>query len=278
MVKCHLCQKETEKINSRVNVGGEEIVSDHLFKNEYVIKKGLFSKSKVVFCTSCDENFEKLFSGSKTDGKINTAFNTLNPSAIAFMNENKDKIIQGDLSKVPKCPNCKSQSSQFRIVKCDECNKKFCDDCDPFDWDDAGDGAKGDKLIDYFIENYMNSNEMVCPLCYDKKVNNKIINLLKKKAVKISVSDIAAFLKFDRDFTKWQLDQMHKNKEIDFAGNGRYFILNPDKKKSKPKKGSAPKLETVDVKAELKKYKEMLDDGLIQQEDYDAKKKQLLGL
>ena len=35
---------------------------------------------------------------------------------------------------------------------------------------------------------------------------------------------------------------------------------------------------TDDVKAELKKYKEMLDEGLITQEDFDAKKKELLGL
>ena len=50
------------------------------------------------------------------------------------------------------------------------------------------------------------------------------------------------------------------------------------KEQQKLKKTSAPKSEKVDVKAELKKYKEMLDDGLIEQEDYDAKKKELLGL
>lgn len=35
---------------------------------------------------------------------------------------------------------------------------------------------------------------------------------------------------------------------------------------------------TGDNVAELKKYKQLLDDGVITQEDYDAKKKQLLGL
>lgn len=34
----------------------------------------------------------------------------------------------------------------------------------------------------------------------------------------------------------------------------------------------------VDVTEELKKFKELLDSGVITQEDYDAKKKQLLGL
>ena len=68
---------------------------------------------------------------------------------------------------------------------------------------------------------------------------------------------------------------MYKLKMIDFAGDGRYFILS-DKKKAD--KTTSKKSDTTDVKAELKKYKQMLDDGLIQQEDYDAKKKQLLDL
>ena len=36
--------------------------------------------------------------------------------------------------------------------------------------------------------------------------------------------------------------------------------------------------EPMDVKSELKKYKEMLDEDLITQEQYDAKSKELLGL
>ena len=40
---------------------------------------------------------------------------------------------------------------------------------------------------------------------------------------------------------------------------------------------SKEKLE-FDVKAELKKYKEMLDEGLIDKEDYEAKKDKLLGI
>lgn len=42
-----------------------------------------------------------------------------------------------------------------------------------------------------------------------------------------------------------------------------------------PKKTVETKYDTVD---ELKRYKELLDSGVITQEDYDAKKKQLLGL
>lgn len=44
----------------------------------------------------------------------------------------------------------------------------------------------------------------------------------------------------------------------------------------KQQEQSQPK--QVDIKSELKKYKEMLDDGLITQEDFDTKKKELLGL
>ena len=49
-------------------------------------------------------------------------------------------------------------------------------------------------------------------------------------------------------------------------------------RRRKSQKASAPRSEAVDVKAELKKYKDMLDEGLIEQEDYDSKKKELLAL
>ncbi len=68
----------------------------------------------------------------------------------------------------------------------------------------------------------------------------------------------------------------YHNGEINRTANYRYFILSEEKKE--PKKALAPESEEIDVKAELKKYKEMLDESLIEQEDYDAKKKELLGL
>ena len=71
-------------------------------------------------------------------------------------------------------------------------------------------------------------------------------------------------------------EELYKDGEISFAGNGRYFIFTEEQQK--PNKTSASKSEEVDVKAELKKFKEMLDDGLITQEDYDTKKKELMGL
>lgn len=39
-----------------------------------------------------------------------------------------------------------------------------------------------------------------------------------------------------------------------------------------------PQTSSVDVPNELRKYKQLLDDGIITQEEYDVKKKQLLGL
>ena len=109
------------------------------------------------------------------------------------------------------------------------------------------------------------------------KLKKSIIKLLKDKAVKMPASDIDAFLKHQNvDEIKELCEQMYPNGEISRTANYRYFILSEEKKN--PKKASAPKSGAGDVKAELKKYKEMLDDGLIEQEDYDAKKKELLGL
>ena len=70
------------------------------------------------------------------------------------------------------------------------------------------------------------------------------------------VSDINALLKYgDIDAIKKTCEEMYENGKIDFAGNGRYFILSEEKKKPKPKKTSASKSEEVDVEKELEKYK-----------------------
>ena len=112
----------------------------------------------------------------------------------------------------------------------------------------------------------------------DKKnsIKTSIIDLLTKKSIKMTISDITAHIKHnDRDEVKSLLEKMHKDEDIDFAGNGRYFIYSEEKKE--PKK-AAPKTEEVDVEKELEEYKGLLDKGLITQEAYDAKMNQLLGL
>jgi hypothetical protein len=111
----------------------------------------------------------------------------------------------------------------------------------------------------------------------EKKLEDDIIKLLKEKAVKMPASDIDAFLKYQNiDRIKAYCEDMYIEGKINRTSNYRYFILEEESKQ--PKKSSASKSEEVDVKSELKKYKEMLDEGIITQEEYDAKRKQILGL
>ena len=110
----------------------------------------------------------------------------------------------------------------------------------------------------------------------ENSIKTSIVNLLTKKSIKMTISDITAHIKHkDRNYVKRLLEEMHKDGDIDFAGSGRYFIYS--EKKKEPKKAT-PKTKEVDVKAELKKYKGMLDDDLITQEQYDTKSNELLGL
>ncbi|MBT6781167.1 MAG: SHOCT domain-containing protein, partial [Porticoccaceae bacterium] len=69
-------------------------------------------------------------------------------------------------------------------------------------------------------------------------------------------------------------ETMYQKGEMNYAENSRYFVLTEEK--SKAQKSNASK--SSDTKSELKKYKEMLDEGLIDEADYNAKKKELLGL
>ena len=72
------------------------------------------------------------------------------------------------------------------------------------------------------------------------------------------------------------LSQSIQEGKIDFAGNGRYFILNPDKKKPKPKKTSAPKSESTDIPEQIKKLSDLKDQGILTEEEFQSKKKDLL--
>jgi len=115
----------------------------------------------------------------------------------------------------------------------------------------------------------------------DISLYSKIIELLKERNDKMSTSDIDAFLGTqDIDRVKKDCEELYRKGEINRTGNYRYFILTEEKKtkKTKTKSEKVEKYEAVDVKQELKKYKEMLDEGLIDKEDYEAKKDELLGL
>ena len=89
-------------------------------------------------------------------------------------------------------------------------------------------------------------------------------------------SDIDAHLKHqDVDEIKELCEEMYHNGEISRTGNYRYFILTEKKKIPKPKKSAAKK---SDPTAEIRKYAKLRDDGLITEEQYQAKAKELLGL
>ena len=108
----------------------------------------------------------------------------------------------------------------------------------------------------------------------EEKLRKDIVGLLKKKAVKMTISDITAHIKHNnRNYVKRLLEGMHKDGDIDFAGSGRYFIYSEEKKSSK--KVSTKK---ADPTTQIRKYAKLRDDGLITEEEYQAKKKEILGL
>jgi hypothetical protein len=105
-----------------------------------------------------------------------------------------------------------------------------------------------------------------------KNLKSSIIKLLEEQGTKIPASDIDAHLKNKNvDEIKEVCEEMYHDGEISRTSNYRYFVLT--KKKSKPTQSKQ-----VDIGKELKKYKDLLDQELITQDDYDAKKKELLGL
>tara|TARA_Y100000741_G_scaffold64712_1_gene46336 strand:+ start:258 stop:893 length:636 start_codon:yes stop_codon:yes gene_type:complete len=136
------------------------------------------------------------------------------------------------------------------------------------------------KGEDYFY--FLDKNGNICqqkkPASYlNEDFIKNIINLLKERNEKMASSDIDAHLKYqDVDEVKQTCEILYHKGLINRTGNYRYFILNEDKKTHE--KSVVDNTEEVDIKKELKKYKELLDEGLIEKEDFDAKKKELLGL
>jgi hypothetical protein len=107
------------------------------------------------------------------------------------------------------------------------------------------------------------------------KLRASIKKLLKQKAVKMPASDIDAHLKHKNvDEIKKLCEEMYQKGQISRTGNYRYFILTEEKKTTK----KAAVKKTGSVADEIKKFKDLLDAGAITQEEYDAKKKELLGL
>ena len=131
-----------------------------------------------------------------------------------------------------------------------------------------------DKLITW-LERQPESELFVIKENRKKKESSKpeIIELLKEKKKKIPVSDIDAFLKINNlEITKKACKELYNEGEINFAGNGRYFIIDEEENKDT----STNTTNTNDIEKDLKKLKDLLDKGLIEQEEYKSKKKELL--
>lgn len=108
-----------------------------------------------------------------------------------------------------------------------------------------------------------------------EKLKESIICLLKEKAIKMPYSDIDAFLKHQNvNEIKEVCEIMYNNKQINFAGNGRYFVLSEKNKSNKNIKSKS----TSNVANEIRNFAKLRDDGLITNEEYDIKKKKLLEL
>ena len=111
----------------------------------------------------------------------------------------------------------------------------------------------------------------------EELTKSEIIELLVAQKKQVKVGDIDKFLQYDDvEEIERLCGELFNDGKVKFAGNKKYFVKSQTKEK--PKKDSASNSEKVDVKAELKKFKDMLDDGLITQEQYDAKSNELLGL
>jgi len=110
------------------------------------------------------------------------------------------------------------------------------------------------------------------------KLELKIIELLKEKNKKITVSDIDAFLKHSNlDEIKRLCEKLYAEGKISFAGNGRYFVLTKGAEEKKETK-TKPEKESTDPTEEVRKYAKLKDDGIITEEEFQIKKKELLGL
>ena len=102
----------------------------------------------------------------------------------------------------------------------------------------------------------------------DVDIEKKIIDFLTEKiGKKYSAGDLHQVLDYtiDEDRIRSIANQLYFDEKISRDGNHKYYI--EDKTEDK----------IEDIKSELNKYKDLLDSGLITQEDYDKKKNELLG-
>ena len=254
--------------------GDNEITPISASSHFYKYKTGFFSKETIFICSECKTSLNMKYGATRTDTvtdeTIYFGFDMCYESIVENGVSGKTDFGNGAWFKHESGPNSDMylQGQFLEDIKDENKHaiiKKSLSTLTE-DWEDYVNAkTKSRKNLKKDLKTIR------------KHLNRSIIKLLKEQKSKITASDIDAHLKHKGvDEIKELCEEMYHNGEINRTANYRYFILSEEKKK--PKKASAPKSEKVDVKAELKKYKEMLDEGLIEQEDYDAKKKELLGL
>ena len=191
------------------------------------------------------------------------------------------------------CRSCNSPEEEeigYEIYECENCKNDNCWQC----WDFrvkkyaesvGSENHRFNLAIDKISEvGIVGGGSVACFECVKEVYIQPIIKLLESESKKFSISDIAAIIRQDRDSVEEILKWMYEIRQIDFAGNGRYFIHDTNNKSSVNDEtdnqnfDSDMKQEDINPEKELESLKGMLDKGLINQEDYDAKKKELLGL
>jgi len=215
-------------------------------------KPGLFSgKESFFICNECSSYISREYEKPPyyDEGEKPPYFEeSINTEDFEFLNSIKNEVSKL-MNELKPCENCGIENKLTKKITCEDCGFKYCTDCEEEDcW-------------------------YPCPNCNEKKHFNPIVKLLKDKSTKMTITDIAAFIDQPRNEIKGALRYMSEKKMINYAGNGRYFILSDEKKK--PKKATTKK---ADPTVELRKYAKLKDDGIITEEEFQAKKKELLGL
>ena len=216
----------------------------------YVIQKGFFNVVKIYLCSWCSKIVRKEFIwGIQKKNKWDSVREIEAHSfTFDYINNNKDIIYNLAKNYYEELEEDRAAYYQEQLDKRDKLREK-------------------------------NEEKEASHKRYKKTLMKRIVKLLIDRDVKMPASDIDAFLKRKNvEQIKELCEQMYHNGIINRTSNYRYFILSEEKKKKKTKPAKIEKAEKVDIKSELKKFKEMLDDDLITQDDYDAKKKELLGL
>jgi len=103
-------------------------------------------------------------------------------------------------------------------------------------------------------------------------LKKQIIALLEEKGKRISITDINKLLNFnDRQAVKKSCEKLHQEKRIEFSENGKYYTNNGKKSESEANNELGFEKKLTDLKG-------LYEKELITKEDYDKKKKEIIGL